>query len=86
MEFLNINLTKDSRIMLLAIYSQSLLLAVLKKTILFSGFKNPYKKSDKNRAWEDFLCPETSFKNAVQEVNPRKFCNIEFLLKSYINN
>ncbi len=28
-------------------YSQSLLLADLKKTVLFSGFKNPYKKSAK---------------------------------------
>ncbi len=51
MEFLDINPTKGSSLLLYTLcYSQSLLLADFKetkKTILFSGFKNPYKKSAK---------------------------------------
>jgi hypothetical protein len=53
---------------------------ILKKNILYSGFKTPYKKSalqengkiraenqTKTRVKEDSsLCPETSTKNAVQ--------------------
>ncbi len=45
MEFLDINLTKDSRFLL---HAQTLLLVDLKKTILYSGFKNPYKKNPPN--------------------------------------
>jgi hypothetical protein len=44
MKFLNINLTKWSSLLLRAFHSSS---NVLKKTILYSGFKNPYKKSAK---------------------------------------
>jgi hypothetical protein len=47
MEFLDIKLTKDSSLLLHAIYSPSYW-RVLKKTKLFSGFKNPYKKSTKH--------------------------------------
>jgi hypothetical protein len=43
MEFLDISLTKDSSLLLRAIHSP-LYLRILKKTILFSCFKNPYKK------------------------------------------
>jgi hypothetical protein len=47
-EFLDINLTKDS---FATCYSQSLLLADFKEnhTVLFSGFKNPYKKIRETR-------------------------------------
>ncbi len=46
MEFLDINFTKDSSILLHAIHSP-FYWRNLKKTILFSGFKNPNKKSAK---------------------------------------
>jgi hypothetical protein len=42
MEFLDINWTKDSSILRPAIHSL-FYWRILKKTILFSGFKNPYK-------------------------------------------
>jgi hypothetical protein len=45
MEFLDINLTKDSSLLLHVTYSLSLLL--VEKTILFSDFKKPDKKSAK---------------------------------------
>jgi hypothetical protein len=48
MEFLDINLTKDTRILLYAIHSP-FNRCILKKTILFSGFKNHYKKICKTR-------------------------------------
>ncbi len=51
MEFLDINLTKDSRILLYAIHSP-FYRCILKKTILFSGFKNHYKKICENRKLE----------------------------------
>ncbi len=43
MEFFDINLTKDLSILLHAIYNP-FYWRILKKTVLFSGFKNPYKK------------------------------------------
>ncbi len=43
MEFLDINLTKDSSHLLHAIYSP-FYRRILKKPILFSGLNNPYKK------------------------------------------
>ncbi len=43
MEFLEINFTKDSSLLLHAIHSL-FYWRILKKNILFSGFKNPYKK------------------------------------------
>jgi hypothetical protein len=46
MEFLDISLTKGSSLLLYDIHS-ILYWRILKKTILFSGFKNPYKKSAK---------------------------------------
>jgi hypothetical protein len=51
MEFLDINLTKDSHILLYAIHSP-FYRCILKKTILFSGFKNHYKKICENRKLE----------------------------------
>jgi hypothetical protein len=50
MEFLDIILKEDSSLLLHAFqFSQSFLLADFKEnnTVLFSGFKNPYKKSGK---------------------------------------
>jgi hypothetical protein len=47
MEFFDISLTKDESFVLC--YSQSLILAVFKEPILFSGFKNPYKKNPQNK-------------------------------------
>jgi hypothetical protein len=46
MEFLDINLTKDSSLLLHSIHSP-FYRRILKKTILFSGFKNHSKKSAK---------------------------------------
>jgi hypothetical protein len=43
MEFLDINLTKDSSLLLPAIHSL-LHWRIFKETIVFSGFKKPYKK------------------------------------------
>jgi hypothetical protein len=43
-EFLDISLTRDSSLLLYAIHSPILYWWILKKTILFSGFKNTYKK------------------------------------------
>jgi hypothetical protein len=51
MEFLDINLTKSSSLLLLAIHS-AFYWRILKKTILFSGFKIPYKKSWKQEKLE----------------------------------
>jgi hypothetical protein len=45
-EFLDISLKKDSSLLLRAIHSP-FYWRIFKKTILFSGFKNPYKKSAK---------------------------------------
>jgi hypothetical protein len=41
MEFLDINLKKDSSLLLHAIHSP-FYWKILKKTMLYSGFKNPY--------------------------------------------
>ncbi len=48
MEFLDINLTEDSNLFLHAIHSP-FYWRILKKTIIFSGFKNLTKKSAKTR-------------------------------------
>ncbi len=48
MEFLDINLTKNSSLLLHAIHNP-LYWQILKKPILFSGFKNPYKKIRETR-------------------------------------
>jgi hypothetical protein len=45
MEFLDIILTKNSSLLFHAIHSPFYWL-ILKKTILFSGFKNPYKQEN----------------------------------------
>jgi hypothetical protein len=46
MEFLDISLTKGESLLLHAIHS-ILYWRILRKTIVFSGFKNSYKKSAK---------------------------------------
>jgi hypothetical protein len=52
MEFLEINLTKDLSLLLHAIHSP-LYWRILKKTILFTSFKNPYKNPrNRNRNLE----------------------------------
>jgi hypothetical protein len=43
MEFLDINLSKDSSLLLLAIH-RPFYWRIFKKTILHCGFHNPYKK------------------------------------------
>ncbi len=48
MEFLVINLTKDSSLLLHAFHSP-FYWRILQKTILYSGFKNPYEKSSKQK-------------------------------------
>ena len=48
MEFLDISLTKDSSLLLHAIHSP-FYWRILKKTMLSSGFKNPYKKNSRNK-------------------------------------
>jgi hypothetical protein len=54
MEFLDINLTKDSNLLLHAIHSLSTG-RFLKKFRLYSGFKNTYKKST-NQETQVYLC------------------------------
>ncbi len=44
MEFLDINLKKKTRVFLLHAIHSLFYWRILEKTILFSGFKNPYKK------------------------------------------
>jgi hypothetical protein len=49
MEFMNIHLTKDSSLLLM----HSLFYwRILKKIILFSGFKNPYRQNPQNKKLE----------------------------------
>jgi hypothetical protein len=48
MEFVDMHLTKDSSLWLRAIHSPFYWRIFLKKTILLSGFKNPYKKIHKH--------------------------------------
>jgi hypothetical protein len=48
MEFLNINSTKESSLVLHAIHSP-FYWRIIKKTRLYSGFKNPYKKNRETR-------------------------------------
>jgi hypothetical protein len=48
MEFLDINLTKELSLLLHAIHSP-FYWRILKKNVLFSGFKNPYKKIRETR-------------------------------------
>jgi hypothetical protein len=53
MEFLDINLTKDLSLLLHAIHSP-FHWRISKKTILFSGFRNPFKKIRETRKLESF--------------------------------
>ncbi len=52
MELLDINLTKDSSLLLHAIQSP-FYWQIVKKTILFSTFNNPYKKSVKQKSMHE---------------------------------
>ncbi len=52
-EFLDINLTKDSSLLLHAFHSP-FYWRVLKKTILYSGFNNSFKKNRETRKLEVF--------------------------------
>ncbi len=54
MEFLDINSTKHSSHVLHAIHS-SFYQRILQKTILYSGFKNPYKKSRRQKKYSLFM-------------------------------
>ncbi len=51
MEFFDINLTKDSSLLFHAFHSP-FYCQILKKTILYSGFKNTYKKIREARKFE----------------------------------
>ncbi len=53
MEFLDINLTKDSTLLFHAIHSP-FYWQILKKTLLFSGYKNPYEKIRETRKLDSF--------------------------------
>jgi hypothetical protein len=53
MEYLDINLTKDSSLLLNAIHSP-FYWWILKKTIVFSAFNNPYKKIPETRKLVSF--------------------------------
>ncbi len=55
MEFLDISLTKGSSLLLYAVCSPPLLLEDFKKTILFSGSKNPNKKIRETRKSSRFM-------------------------------
>jgi hypothetical protein len=48
MEFLEINFTKDASLLLRCIHSP-FCWRIWKKTILYSGFNNPYKKNPRNK-------------------------------------
>ncbi len=54
MEFLDINVTKDSSLLLHAIYSP-FLRQILKNTKLFTGFHGPFKKSAKQEKSSQFM-------------------------------
>jgi len=54
MEFLDIKFKKESSLLHHAIYSP-FYWRILKKAILFSGFKNPYKKSTKQEKSSLFM-------------------------------
>jgi hypothetical protein len=66
MKFLDINLAKDSSLLLHAIHSP-FYWRILKKTILFSGYKNPCKKSAKQEnsiySWKHSVERKMSVKN-----------------------
>jgi hypothetical protein len=49
MKSLDINLTKSLELCFLYAFPQCLQWRILKKTILYSGFKNPYKNFRKNK-------------------------------------
>jgi hypothetical protein len=68
MEFLDINVIKDESILLHAIHNPFYDRRISKKTILFTGFKNAYKKIREKRG-DSSLWPEPSTKNAVQEFH-----------------
>ncbi len=53
MEFLDINLTKDSRLLLHAIH-RAFHWWILQKTVFYSGFSNHYKKISETRKLEYF--------------------------------
>jgi hypothetical protein len=67
MEFLDMNLTKDSIFSLHAIHSL-FYRQILKKTFIYSGLKN----QTNTRVREDSrLCPEISTKTAIQQFHFR---------------
>ncbi len=53
MEFFDTSLTEDSSLLLHAIHSP-LYWRILKKTILYSGLNNPYKKIPQNKKPRDY--------------------------------
>ncbi len=76
MEFLDINSTKDPSLLLHAIHSP-FYLRILKRTILYYGFNNLYKKIRETKKFESPVWEGSSLyqkpwlKNAVQELHQR---------------
>ncbi len=68
---MDINLTKDSSLLLHAILSL-FYCRILQKTILYSGYKTPYKKSSKQENSSLFMNRILQTKTAVQEFHLRE--------------
>jgi hypothetical protein len=67
MEFLDINLTKDSSLLPRTIHSP-FYCRILQKAIFFSGFKNPHKKNPRKQ--ENSM----PFKNSISGQNLQNSC------------
>jgi hypothetical protein len=93
MEFSDIKLTKDWSLLIRVIHSP-FYLRMLKKTILYSGFNNPYKKSAKqeNSGLQYFFliafCTteiENLTKTRVREVDYAQKPGLKMLFKNSIS-
>ncbi len=76
MEFLDINFKKDSSLLFHAIHS-SFYWRILKKTKLFFGFKNTYKKSVKQENLSLFM--NTILSNRKRKVENSSLRRLEFM-------
>jgi hypothetical protein len=71
MEFLDYILTKDSSFTLYAFHRPFFWWRILKKTILYSGFNNPYKKIHETRKLESIHEKKFSERKS-EEIKPDK--------------